>query len=507
MMPTGMVPSPPVSKKRTKGGVYTSDITFEALSSVFHMPCTKACAHLGMGLTIFKRLCRKHGLYQWPYRALKKQVAVSGQLEQAAMLRIVAACRQPPLAPQQAAAAAQAEDLWRDDSSSSGGMDMQGVVVAGLEDSDDAASPRTQLTALGQQVQASPQQSQLAPSVVPSSPAGTAGTASVVGGQLGLLLSAMEGASEAKDAQQQPQQPQQQPQQPQFKMPAPIRTAVPRSALAQTPQRAAAAPTPPPLPVTPVCPAARRADKRSAELLHRRLLASSFEQLLQSPAITPAQVALQQAQAQAQERAPGLPGDFFGLLMQLNQMAGSLDMQVRAATAAAAMHAQLQQPAAGPSPLAAPVASPSFAETLTRMHSLQQHQVPAGSPLASAARYHFTPTASPPSVSSRTQLPAAWLAFQSPFAMQQLQQAQAQAQAQARALLSGGSGSLSLAPLQGSGSTGSMCPPSLTAAQQLQMQTLMQGYLISNMGVGSLAPQLSVPLHSPLGAPTAAAMK
>jgi hypothetical protein len=58
-----------------RGGAW--QLTSEHLpvhSLVLLQPCTKACAHLGMGLTIFKRLCRKHGLYQWPYRALKKQV-------------------------------------------------------------------------------------------------------------------------------------------------------------------------------------------------------------------------------------------------------------------------------------------------------------------------------------------------------------------------------------------------------------------------------------------------
>lgn len=37
-------------------------------------PCAQACLALGVGLTIFKRICRKHGLHQWPYRSLKKQV-------------------------------------------------------------------------------------------------------------------------------------------------------------------------------------------------------------------------------------------------------------------------------------------------------------------------------------------------------------------------------------------------------------------------------------------------
>lgn len=37
-------------------------------------PSNQACEALGVGLTIFKRLCRKFGLQRWPYRTLKKQV-------------------------------------------------------------------------------------------------------------------------------------------------------------------------------------------------------------------------------------------------------------------------------------------------------------------------------------------------------------------------------------------------------------------------------------------------
>ena len=37
-------------------------------------PSNQACEVLGVGLTIFKRICRKYGLHRWPYRALKKQV-------------------------------------------------------------------------------------------------------------------------------------------------------------------------------------------------------------------------------------------------------------------------------------------------------------------------------------------------------------------------------------------------------------------------------------------------
>ncbi|PRW61050.1 RWP-RK domain-containing (ISS) [Chlorella sorokiniana] len=55
------------SRKRTKQGVYTSDITLDDLAAHFHQPASKACQELGMGLTIFKRVCRKLGLQRWPY--------------------------------------------------------------------------------------------------------------------------------------------------------------------------------------------------------------------------------------------------------------------------------------------------------------------------------------------------------------------------------------------------------------------------------------------------------
>lgn len=48
------------------------------LAHVFHLPSSQACEALGVGLTIFKRLCRKFGLRRWPYRSLKKQVGALG---------------------------------------------------------------------------------------------------------------------------------------------------------------------------------------------------------------------------------------------------------------------------------------------------------------------------------------------------------------------------------------------------------------------------------------------
>ncbi|KAL4421020.1 hypothetical protein ABPG77_008857 [Micractinium sp. CCAP 211/92] len=62
----------PKNKKRTKAGVLVSEITLEDLQSAFHLPTERACVKLGVGLTILKRLCRKHGIARWPYRSLLK---------------------------------------------------------------------------------------------------------------------------------------------------------------------------------------------------------------------------------------------------------------------------------------------------------------------------------------------------------------------------------------------------------------------------------------------------
>ncbi|KAI7837985.1 hypothetical protein COHA_008167 [Chlorella ohadii] len=60
------------SMKRTKAGVLVRDITLADIEACFTLPTEKACVKLGVGLTILKRLCRKHGIQRWPYRSLLK---------------------------------------------------------------------------------------------------------------------------------------------------------------------------------------------------------------------------------------------------------------------------------------------------------------------------------------------------------------------------------------------------------------------------------------------------
>lgn len=56
------------SRKRTKSGRYTSDITLEEMQGYFHLPAYEAARRMGIGLTILKRLCRKFGVQRWPYQ-------------------------------------------------------------------------------------------------------------------------------------------------------------------------------------------------------------------------------------------------------------------------------------------------------------------------------------------------------------------------------------------------------------------------------------------------------
>ncbi|KAL6776688.1 hypothetical protein ACKKBF_B30550 [Auxenochlorella protothecoides x Auxenochlorella symbiontica] len=69
-------------RKRTKHGRYVADITYEELSRCFNMPALQACAELGIGLTMVKRLSRKYGIMRWPYRKNRAERRVAGWDEQ-----------------------------------------------------------------------------------------------------------------------------------------------------------------------------------------------------------------------------------------------------------------------------------------------------------------------------------------------------------------------------------------------------------------------------------------
>ncbi|GAB4814958.1 hypothetical protein N2152v2_002004 [Parachlorella kessleri] len=54
-------------KKRCASGVFVADITRDMLRSLMHLPSHQAARSLGVGITVFKKLCRQRGIQQWPY--------------------------------------------------------------------------------------------------------------------------------------------------------------------------------------------------------------------------------------------------------------------------------------------------------------------------------------------------------------------------------------------------------------------------------------------------------
>jgi len=66
----GMARVPPCHALHTQGRE-VSEISREELVSHFDKPAQEAAAAMRVGLTVFKRLCRKFGVPRWPYRARK----------------------------------------------------------------------------------------------------------------------------------------------------------------------------------------------------------------------------------------------------------------------------------------------------------------------------------------------------------------------------------------------------------------------------------------------------
>eukprot|EP00890_Picochlorum_soloecismus_P005493 jgi/Picsp_1/5945/NSC_03302-R1_protein len=65
------------SRKRTRAGRYSSDITYQELARHFHLPSTEACREIGLGLTAFKNVCRKFGVAMWPYKRPRKSPSMA----------------------------------------------------------------------------------------------------------------------------------------------------------------------------------------------------------------------------------------------------------------------------------------------------------------------------------------------------------------------------------------------------------------------------------------------
>ena len=41
-------------------------VTRSKLEALFHLPLQEAATHVGIGRTLFKRVCRREGIRQWP---------------------------------------------------------------------------------------------------------------------------------------------------------------------------------------------------------------------------------------------------------------------------------------------------------------------------------------------------------------------------------------------------------------------------------------------------------
>lgn len=90
------------SRKRTKSGRYTSDITLEEMQGYFHLPAYEAARRMGIGLTILKRLCRKFGVQRWPYQRKRFSDMKEEELLEQAQVQVrqqtvpVAGAQEPP---------------------------------------------------------------------------------------------------------------------------------------------------------------------------------------------------------------------------------------------------------------------------------------------------------------------------------------------------------------------------------------------------------------------------
>lgn len=49
-----------------------TEITKDEIQSLFHLNAEEAAAHLGVGLTALKNMCRNNDIPRWPFRRLKR---------------------------------------------------------------------------------------------------------------------------------------------------------------------------------------------------------------------------------------------------------------------------------------------------------------------------------------------------------------------------------------------------------------------------------------------------
>lgn len=78
-----MMPAKPKKQvnRKTKAGRLVADINQTELQAWFQLPEHQACRRMGMGLTVFKRVCRRFGIRRWPYRKLQRLKHVLKKVE------------------------------------------------------------------------------------------------------------------------------------------------------------------------------------------------------------------------------------------------------------------------------------------------------------------------------------------------------------------------------------------------------------------------------------------
>ena len=70
--------------------VLAAAVTRSKLEALFHLPLQEAATHVGIGRTLFKRVCRREGIRQWPQLS-KSGARQAKQVEQFNLNRILPA--------------------------------------------------------------------------------------------------------------------------------------------------------------------------------------------------------------------------------------------------------------------------------------------------------------------------------------------------------------------------------------------------------------------------------
>merc|ERR1712137_1495646 len=66
-----------------KTGYKSSEVTFEKVSPLFHLPISEASKSLNICPTLLKNICREMGISKWPHRQIKSLTNMIEKLESA----------------------------------------------------------------------------------------------------------------------------------------------------------------------------------------------------------------------------------------------------------------------------------------------------------------------------------------------------------------------------------------------------------------------------------------